>query len=522
MDDAQPGNGTGLPPELDPRGGRHSARRRPAAAAPGSAQVVRRARPGRVRRVLSTIALTLSAALFAASGVGYLLYDHFDGNINRIPIGTVPGGPRPSEAPRGALNILLVGSDTRDFAGGEAFQGEGEKRVTNARSDTMMLAHLYGDTDKAQVISLPRDSRVVIPAHTDREGEPVEETKDKLNAAMELGGPALLIATVEKLTGVKIDHFVSVDFKGFQDMVEELDGVEVCLTEDVKEKDSGIDLKAGRQVVRGPQALAFVRQRQLLAGGDLGRIKRQQQFIGSMAREILDAKTLLNPVRLNGVLGVATRSLTIGDDLDRGKLRELALRLRTFDSDDVLFTTLPVADPNLRARNPDGLFSLYVQIDEEKAAQLFRAIRLDQPPGTAAAATTPKPSATPPLIVRPGGVRVEVFNGAGIAGLGRRAAQDLSEVGFRVVGTPSDRGAGVTRTIVRHGPDKADSARTLAAAIPGSFAEQDPALDRTLEVVVGSGYRGASQVTVRPQATKASPPPATERITTAAEDVCGA
>lgn len=534
MTDARDDPPDGLPPELDPRGRRGRAGRgtpppgpgaSAAAGQPGAPAAGRSpagsvvapapARRRGVRRVLSIVALSLSALLFLVSGIGYALYDHFDGRITRIAIGEVPGD-RPQDAPRGALNILMIGSDSRDFQGGEAFQGTGDERITSQRSDTMILAHLYGDTDKAQLVSLPRDSRVTLPAYTDSDGKQHAESKDKLNAALERGGPALLIATVEKLSGIKVDHFVSVDFKGFQDIVEELDGVEVCLTQDVQEKDSGIDLKAGRQVVRGAQALAYVRQRNGSVGNELGRIKRQQQFLGSIAREVFDAKTLANPLRLNGVLTVATNSLTVGDDLTSEELRDLALRLRAFDSADVLFTTVPVADADQRI---DGVS--YVEIDEEKAPLLFGAVQRDEEPGSVAAA--PRPPAAPPLIVRPAGVRTEVYNGTGTAGRGRQVAQELAAVGFNVVGTPGDRGQGVTRTVVRHGIDKADSARTLAAAIPGSTTEQDPALGRTLEVVVGSDYTTARQVTVRPGAgAPSSPAPTTERVTTAAEDICGA
>lgn len=523
-------DGSALPPELDPRRRRPTRRAAgpavpdtpggtPAApVAAGSSTVVPAPpeRGRRLRRVLAGIAVALSTALFLVSGIGYLLYNHYDGNIDRFAIGEVPGGPRPEAAPIGALNVLMVGSDTRDFEGGEAFQGTGEERVTNARSDTMILAHLYGGADKAQLVSLPRDSRVTIPAYTDSRGRAHEPQKDKLNAAMELGGPALLIATVEQLTDVKVDHVVQVDFLGFQRLVEELDGVEVCLTQDVQEKNSGIDLKAGRQVIRGPQALAYVRQRTGSVGDELGRIKRQQQFIGSVAREVLDAGTLLNPVKLNGVLSVVTGSLKVDDGLTPEKLRDLALRFRQFQSDDILFTTVPVSDSNYE---PFGRGrGSFVQIDEAKAAALFEGIRRDEEPGNV---TTPRPAATPPLIVRPGAVRVEVYNGAGVTGLGRRAAADLERVGFTVVGTPSDRGKGVPTTVVRHGPDKADSARTLAAAVPGATVEQDPALGRTLEVVVGSDYQGARKVTVKPTASASPAPAASPRVTTAAEDVCG-
>ncbi len=303
-------------------------------------------------------------------------------------------------------------------------------------------------------------------------------------------------------------------------MVDELDGVEVCLPKAAKEKDSGIDLPAGRQVVKGDQALAFVRQRKKLPNGDLDRIARQQQFIGAIIRKVLSSGTLLNPFRLNGFLDAATASLQVDEDLGIGDLRTLAVRLRSFNAGGVSFATVPVSSINGSRKNRDGLYESVVLLDEPKLEELFRALRADQPPGAPAA--SPKPSAGPALIVAPSAVRVRVFNGSGVAGLGRKAATDLAEVGFQVIGAASNRPGAAATTVVLHGPDKADSARTLAAAIPGATTQLDETLDRTLEVVVGSGYTGAKKVTVAGAPTSPTSPraSATPKVVTAAEDPC--
>ena len=302
--------------------------------------------------------------------------------------------------------MLLVGSDSRDGDGNGAFQGKGSEFVSGQRSDTVILAHLYADSDTAQLVSFPRDSYVTIPAHVDpATGEQRPAAKGKLNSAFALGGPALLIATIEELTDVRVDHYVQIDFEGFQAMVDKLGGVEVCLSAPAKEKDSGIDLPAGRQTVRGQQALAFVRQRKELAGGDLDRIRRQQQFIGSITRKVLSAGTLLNPVRLNGFLDVATASLQVDEGLSAGDLKDLALRMRGFDAGGVLFTTVPVADSN-KIINRES----FVVLDDAKAAVLFDGLRRDDAPGTAAPAPTATPVAAAPLTVAPDAVRVQVYN----------------------------------------------------------------------------------------------------------------
>jgi hypothetical protein len=298
-------------------------------------------------------------------------------------------------------------------------------------------------------------------------------------------------------------------------MVDQLDGVEVCLPEAAKEKDSGIDLPAGRSVIQGEQALAFVRQRKGLPNGDIDRIRRQQQFIGAIVRKVLSAGTLLNPVKLNGVVTVATQALQVDEDLSIGQLQELAFRLRGFDAGGVTFTTVPVADVNgVRERQS------VVLLDEQKADELFEAVRRDIPPAT------PEPAAPPPtpeeaLIVAPESIRVKVLNGAGISGLGRQAAGDLEGVGFQIVGAPENRGTSQQGTVVLHGPDRADSARTLAAAIPGATTELDPSLTRTLEVVVGASYDGTRPVTVTgEEPAEQAPAASAPAVVSAASDPC--
>lgn len=499
--------GRPLPPHLDPRGSR--------AVLPASP------RRGRAARVLSWIAVLTSFAVLAVAVGGYLVVHHYDRQINRID-DVFAFEDRPAESPsRDARNLLLVGSDSRgELEAGEGPQGTGEEFVTGQRADTIILAHLYGDSDKAQLVSFPRDAWVTIPAHTDPEtGELVEAHEAKINSAFE-GGPQLLIQTVEELTDLRIDNYMQIDFEGFQSLVDSLGGVEVCLSEPAQDEFSGIDLPAGRQTIEGEQALAFVRQRQGLPNGDLDRIERQQQFLGAVVRETLSAGTLLNPFRLNSVIGAATESVQVDESMSIDDLRDLALRFREFDAGGVLFTTVPVADISA-SRGGQSV----VLLDEAKADVLFDQLRRDVPPDTPDEPA--EQDASEPPTVPPADIRVRVFNGAGVQGLGRQAHDDLAAVGFQLVGAPDNRGTGATETVVLHGPDRADSARTLAAALPGARTELDPSLTRTLDVVVGSSYAGAQEVTVdagAPPAPAPSPSPATTAVpvTTAAEDPCAA
>lgn len=529
-----------LPPHMDPRRPRGGLPPRPprtSPARPAAAKAVQRPLPAggarrvlpatpppprrRAARVMSWIAIVTSVGILAAAGGGWALLTFYEGQLNVI--GGIGIGNRPDDLPRDAKNILIVGSDSRgDLKPGEGPQGTGDEFVTGQRADTVILAHLYGDSDQAELISFPRDSWVTIPAHVDAEsGEPVEADDDKLGKALQEGGPALLIDTVEGLSGLHVDHYMQIDFDGFQQIVNKLDGVEVCLPKAAKEKDSGIDLPAGRSVIKGDQALAFVRQRKGLPRGDIDRIERQQQFIGAIVRKVLSAGTLLNPFKLDGVLKAGASSLTVDESLKGGELRDLALRFRNFDAGGVVFTTVPVADSS-GFREGQSV----VLLDEAKSTELFDRIRrdapLDQPEGDKETGDQP----TQPLIVAPGSIRVKVFNGAGVTGLGRQASQELEGVGFVIVGAAADRGSDAAQTVVLHGPDKADSARTLAAAIvPKATTRLDPSLDRTLEVVVGTDFEGAKPVTVtgapKPKPAPGASAPAAP-VVTAAQDPCAA
>ena len=494
---------TVLPAHLDPRGPR---RARPADGPPTR---------GRLRRALAAVAVATSAAVLATSVGGYVLLRQYDGNINRLP-GLALGRDRPADLPRDAQNILIVGSDSRgDLGSGVGTQGAGESFVSGQRSDTVILAHLYGDSDTAQLVSFPRDSWVTIPDYTDpKTRQTVQAHQAKLNSAFFEGGPALLIDTIEALSGISVDRYVQVDFDGFQRIVNRLDGVEVCLSQPAKEPLSGIDLPAGRQTIKGDQALAFVRQRYGLANGDIDRIGRQQQFIGAIVRKVLSAGTLANPVRLDGVIRAGTQSLVVDDGTGLGDLQQLALRFKSFDTGGVLFTTVPIADQNARRQR-----QLVVLLDEEKLTALFDQLRRDVAPATPGA--SPAAPASQPLVVRPGAVRVRVLNGAGVPGLGRKAFGDLERAGFQLVGAAGNRGSDATRSLVVHGPDKADSARTLAAAVPGSTLQLDASLGATLELVVGSDYAGTKPVTIAgPPASRAPSPGASPTVKTAAEDPC--
>lgn len=506
----RPGDGreqgpSGLPPHLDPRRSRTSVARRDAAQHPPAA---RRSRARRFGRVLSWIALTLSVLILGVAGVGYALLQHYDGKIQRIDVFSKRlGGTAPPEAPHNAMNFLLVGSDSRAGANGQGTGGSG--LTVGERSDTIIVVHLFGSSNRAELVSIPRDAYVEIPAYTDpATGTQHQARHDKVNSAIAEGGPALLIATIEKLSGVRMDHYVQIDFSGFKNMVNKLGGVNVCLTKDQHDVKSHLDLTAGRHHINGTVALAFVRQRHGLTNGDIDRIGRQQQLLGSLVNQVLSAGTLLNPLKLNGFINATAASLQFDNGLQLSQLRDLALRLKDVSSKNITFTSLPIADIGARVGS-----ALVVQLDAVKTAALFDSLRRDEVPGSRAA---PK---GPTLTVPPSAVQVRVFNGSGISGQARKAFTELGAAGFVPIGVPATRGSNVAVTTIHYGPTKADSAATLAAAIPGAVLQPDPTLQQTLEVVVGTNYTGAQKVTIAAPKGPAAADPLT-KTRTAADDPC--
>lgn len=443
--------------------------------------------------MLSWVAGVTSVLVLLATVGGYAAYRHYDNNIARIRNFVLPGHPQP--APSGkAENYLLIGSDTREGLTRAQLDEAGTTYNGGALSDTVILAHVPGDGSRVTLVSFPRDSYVDIPEWTDAEGKVHRARKDKLNSAFASGGlpggnPALLAATVQDLSGLRVDHVVQIDFLGFIRMVNALGGIHVCLRNDARDRYSGINLPAGEHDINGKVALAFVRQRHGLEHGDLDRIKRQQYFIATVMKKVMSAGTLLNPFKLTAFLESATES--VSSDQGLAQLRTLALRLRNLDPQHVQFTTLPVTG----IANRDGASVLLV--DEPKADALFAQLRRDGPGSSPTATPTP---AGPRLIVAPSAITVKVYNGTSTAGLATKASEDLRAVGFNVL-SPGTRSTGATSTVVRYGPTRADSARTLAAAVPGALLVQDDSLGRTLELVVGSSYAGARAVSVsRPTA----------------------
>ncbi|MBT2507599.1 LCP family protein [Streptomyces sp. ISL-98] len=318
-------------------------------------------------------ALGASFVLLIAAGVGWWIYKKLDSNITTDTSAAAEleayEKERPTPVVQGAQNILLIGSDTRSGEGNREYG----KNKGGPRSDTTILLHLSADRDSATAVSLPRDLMVEVPSCRKGDGTRSWEQSAQFNFAFELGGTACTIRTVERLTGIRIDHHMVVDFAGFKEMVDAVKGVEICLKEPIDDKAARLQLKAGRQKLSGEQALGYVRARKSIGNGsDTERMDRQQQFLGALVSKVQSNGVLLNPTRLYPVLDAATRSLTTDPGLDSLKdLYDLVRGMRDIPAEKVQFMTVP-RQPYANDPNRDELV-------EPEAGRLFKQLREDAP-----------------------------------------------------------------------------------------------------------------------------------------------
>jgi LCP family protein required for cell wall assembly len=316
-----------------------------------------------------------SLVVLAAAGAGWWFYRKLDSNITTDTTAAAEletyEKERPTPLAVDAQNILLLGSDTRAGEGNSKY-GRDESGGSQ-RSDTTILLHIAADRKSATAMSIPRDLLVTVPSCGKPDGTRSKEQTAQFNWAFQFGGAACTIRTVEKFTGVRIDHHMVIDFRGFKDMVDAVDGVEVCLKEPIDDKDARLKLPAGPQTLHGEEALGFVRARKTLGNGsDTERMERQQQFLGALVKKVQSNGVLLNPTRLYPVLDAATKSITTDPGLDSLRdLYDLTRSLRSIPTEKVQFLTVP-RQPHAANPNRDELV-------QPEADQLFKSLREDDP-----------------------------------------------------------------------------------------------------------------------------------------------
>jgi LCP family protein required for cell wall assembly len=309
----------------------------------------RRGGKGRVLRrtlvvLLLVLALLLGLVLFFFSRVGKVdaLAD-YDG--------------RPEATP--GQDWLLVGSDSREGLSDEQVKQLHLGKIGGRRTDTIILLHVPS-SGPSTMVSLPRDSYVPIPGHG----------RNKLNAAYAFGGAPLLAQTVERVTGIRLDHYAEIGFGGFVGMTDAVGGVELCPKRNIRDKKSGLRVQKGCQEMDGGTALAYVRARYFDPKGDLGRVERQQEFLGAVFAKATSPTTLINPFKLVALGNAGTTALTVDERDGPIDLLRFAFAMKAISAGKGTKTTVPVADANYRT--PAGSA---VRWDRDKALELFRSLR---------------------------------------------------------------------------------------------------------------------------------------------------
>ncbi|GAB3962203.1 hypothetical protein GCM10029978_017080 [Actinoallomurus acanthiterrae] len=445
-------------------------------------------------RVIGWASIAMAVILVGTSLAAYAAYRKLEGNIHHEDVANQLGGKRPPKLNK-SLNVLLIGSDQRNGANAKYGRDVGE------RSDTMILLHLSPGGSKAVGISFPRDSMVQLPQCKSTTGHTIPAHLGMINESFNNGGAGCTWHTIETLTGIRIDHFAKVDFSGFKRVVDALGGVKICLPKRVADKSSKLYLSAGRHTVKGEQALAYVRMRHGLGdGSDLGRIKRQQKFLGAVVKAATSNGTLTNPSKLLSFLDAMTKSVTTDKDFTVDEMKKVAGSVQGMSAGKVQFITVPwgpyPTDPNRIAwKQPD-------------ANNLFSAIRNDNK----VESTTPAKKVN----LQPSQVKVRVLNGTTTPGLAARAGDQLTQRGYQVGKVGTFAGTKPDKTEVLYGAGADQQAAALAQVVPDAkpvAGQTTPA--GTVDLVLGPDWQGlkSGQSTNIPASSSAG-------AVNAAEDPC--
>ncbi|MFB8397259.1 LCP family protein [Streptomyces yangpuensis] len=526
-----PAGGAGAPGTVPPpRGGSRSAGRAGA----------RPAGRGR-RRALRWISSVLSLLILGTAAAGYLYYRHLNGSIqtDALNLGENKlGGSKPNAFGQTPLNILLIGSDARDDAENQALGGATDTFDGPPLADVQMLLHLSADRTNMSVISMPRDTMLMMPKCTEPGGKvhPASKGLVQTNESIQRGGPGCTVAAWTELTKIPIDHFMMIDFKGVVRMADAIGGVPVCVEQNVHSrtrdgKGSGLKLPKGTSVIQGETALQWLRTRYGFEDGtDIGRTHAQHQYMNSMAREFRKNAKLSNPVKLNSLAQAAIEAMVVDTGLNKiDKLFDLSMELKKVPPGRITMTTMPwiySSKPGLDGR---------VEPKPGEAEDLFRMVREDisldgqgsgspsasASPGATGAPASPSAPAQQPgtaptaaaTAAPPAKIAVLVRNSTGskdgaqsrVNGRASEVAALLTGKGFTKV--VADRQTAVEDTsVIRYATDaQAADAAAVATALglpAGSVQKSDQVAG--IVVFVGNDWRtGGSPAAPPPAPTKA-------------------
>ncbi|MFG2513453.1 LCP family protein [Streptomyces sp. NPDC048584] len=474
----------------------------------------RRPSAGRGRRALRWSATTLAVLILGTAGAGYLYYEHLNGNIEKGERSSGDSKAQrtgPNAAGQTPLNILLIGSDSRASDKNVALGGGRDTRGNPPLGDVQMLIHLAADRESASVVSIPRDTRVDIPACTDpKTGDGYPATNDIINTSLARGGPGCTLATWENLTGVYIDHWMTIDFAGVVSMADAIGGVEVCVNQNVWDRPlpgvpggSGLKMRAGSEKVEGERALQWLRTRHAW-GSDLLRARAQHMYMNSMIRTLRDQNVFTDTGRLMDLAEAATSSLTVSEEIGTvKKLYDLGMQLKTVPPDRITMTTLPtVEDP----QNSNHL--LAAGTDAERVWTMLRDdVAFDDKGGKdgkggkngedTASGKDEKDKASADPAAPDAEIGVLVRNATRsttlgpVSGRANAIAQSLVTKGFTRAAPDTSRALAEERTVVRYpAADSQGDARRVAESlgIPASSVRQSADVSG-VTVVIGADWR---------------------------------
>ncbi|MFJ3925400.1 LCP family protein [Streptomyces sp. NPDC090022] len=487
------------------------------------------------RRVLRWVATTLALLILGTAGAGYLYYQYMNGNIRTDALNLGDNklsAPKPNAFGQTPLNILLIGSDARDGDENKALGGASDTFDGPPLADVQMLLHLSADRSNMSVISMPRDTLLKMPKCTEPNGKVHQASRGlvQTNESLSRGGPGCTVAAWQELTGIPIQHFMVIDFKGVVSMADAIGGVPVCVQQNVHSrtkdgKGSGLKLKAGENVIQGEVALQWLRTRYGFEDGtDIGRTHAQHLYMNSLAREFRKNAKLSNPVKLNSLAQAAIEAMVVDTGLNKiDKLYDLSMELKKVPTGRITMTTMPwIYSPQDSNR---------VEPKPVEAEELFRMVREDipldgqgtaQPQPSAGASTAPSgaPSTaptTPPAqdpAAPPAKIQVLVRNASGgkntpearAKGRGSDIAALLVSKGFARAQADGQT-AGEDTSVVRYASlDQAGDAQVVAAALglPATSVVRSTDVSG-VTVFVGKDWRTGNAPTPPPPAPTKAP-----------------
>lgn len=452
-------------------------------------------KPRKRRRVLRWTAITLAVLITGTAGAGYLYYEHLNNNLRKDALDLGEGGlkkPEPNAFGQTPMNILLLGSDSRNSKANLKLGGAKADVGRKPLADVQMLLHVSADRSSMSVLSIPRDTRVTIPECTDpKTGTVYPQTTGAINQSLQHGGPGCTVATWKELTGIYIDHFMMIDFAGVVKMADAVGGVPVCVdaniySHDSKGHGSGLKLTKGTHNVKGVQALQWLRTRYGFEDNtDIGRAKAQHMYMNAMVRQLKAGTKLTDPGKLQSLAEAATEALTVDESIGTvKKLYDLAGDLNRVPVKRITMATMPWQY---------GPGESYVMPKPGDAEQIFAMLRNDTAldgKDKKKKATTPKATTAKDQL----GVVVQNGTNGAIQGpvVGRAAQVQarLAALGYTAASTDATLTTQADTTITHSGPKDEGDALALAKALglPTSAVKESSSAEG-IRLVVGNDWR---------------------------------